>query len=176
VRNFELFTYAYLPKNGDVVIDVGSGIGDEIEEFCKLVGKGGHVYAIEADPDIAKDFRRKIQNLGLENVSCHNVAIWKEKALLSLQVFSESGISHVDYIKINIEGAERELLMGCVRTRPFIRNWCISTHDFCGIPTRDYVVKYLVENDFDFFFQENDWQRPWVGGYVYAIHGKGGRK
>lgn len=196
---FDLFTYAYLPKIGDVILDVGSGEGAEIERFSNLVGDAGHVLAIEADPDLYMQNCNLIKKLNLRNVSCHNFAICNFDGIVDLQVFSDNGIDSsihrkdgktvkkvrsmkldtflqhekiekVDFIKVNIEGAEVDLLEGSRKSLKSIKNWCISTHDFCGIPTRDIVERFLNENSMDYFFQRENPALPWEGGYVYAIH------
>ncbi len=196
---FDLFTYAYLPKNGDVILDVGSGEGAEIERFSNLVGDTGHVLAIEANPDLYLQNCDLIKRLNLRNVSCHNIAICNFDGFVDLQVFSDNGIDSsihrkdgktvktvqsmkldtflqhveigkVDFIKVNIEGAEIDLLESSTKSLKRIRNWCISTHDFCGIPTRDTVERFLNEHSMDYFFQRENPALPWEGGYVYAIH------
>jgi SAM-dependent methyltransferase len=48
--NFELFTREYVPKMGDIVFDVGSGLGNELILFSQKVGSKGLVFGVEADP------------------------------------------------------------------------------------------------------------------------------
>ncbi len=47
----ELFLYEYTPRAGDVVFDVGAGIGAEALLFSRLVGASGRVVSLEAHPD-----------------------------------------------------------------------------------------------------------------------------
>ena len=42
------WTWGYLPRAGDTVIDVGAGIGEEAVIFSRLVGESGRVISIEA--------------------------------------------------------------------------------------------------------------------------------
>jgi precorrin-6B methylase 2 len=49
-RHVPFFTSAYKPKIGDIVFDIGAGIGTEINDFSSMVGDYGRVIAVEADP------------------------------------------------------------------------------------------------------------------------------
>ena len=40
----------YGPQEGDVIVDVGAGRGEDTTAFSRAVGKTGRVIAIEADP------------------------------------------------------------------------------------------------------------------------------
>src|SRR5271154_2216517 len=44
------FLWGYTPGVGDVVIDVGAGVGEEALTFSRAVGKHGRVICIEAHP------------------------------------------------------------------------------------------------------------------------------
>src|SRR5947207_6560342 len=46
----DLFLHEYTPQPGDVVLDVGAGIGAEALLFSRLVGPSGRVVSIEAHP------------------------------------------------------------------------------------------------------------------------------
>ena len=196
-ENIDLFTKKYLPKSGDTVIDLGSGVGTEIAYFSKLVGNTGVVYAIEADPNLYKKNLKVVQLLELKNVVCLNLAITDQPGFINLGIVSEDGIDSsihinssnnvisvrsesleslfslygiesVDYIKINIEGAEKETLIGAVKVVNKVKNWCISTHDFCGFYTKNFVVNYF--NNLNIFVElhEEVAHKPWRGGYVYV--------
>ena len=197
LENIDLFTKKYTPRVGDVVIDLGSGVGTEIAYFSNLVGGSGLVYAIEADPSLYKKNLKLVELLKLKNVVCLNLAITDKPGTVNLGIISEDGIdssihivnssntvlvksesleslfdkyniSHVDYIKINIEGAEKEALIGSSIILKKIKNWCISTHDFLGFYTKNFVVNYF--NNLGIFVElhEEVKDKPWRGGYVYV--------
>ena len=48
--HIDLFTFHYTPREGDVVVDIGAGIGTELAQWLELVGPTGRVLMIEADP------------------------------------------------------------------------------------------------------------------------------
>jgi len=162
-QNIPLFTFAYTPKIGDIIFDVGAGIGEDIEVFSSLVGQTGKVIAIEADPICFRRLVKLVNLLELKNVTCINVAVsdfngnaWitqdREDGLgnfisdvylggskeISLRKFSslleELGISEVDYMKVNIEGSETVALKGLGEALSKIKNICVSCHDFLPDP------------------------------------------
>jgi protein-L-isoaspartate O-methyltransferase len=58
----------YVPREGDVVIDVGAYTGDTVVIFSKLVGEEGRVIAFEPDTRNFEELVKTIQNLRLKNV------------------------------------------------------------------------------------------------------------
>jgi FkbM family methyltransferase len=195
-QHIDLFTKKYYPNQGDTVIDLGSGVGAEITFFSKSVGESGHVYAIEADPSLHEKNLKVVDLMNLKNVTCLNYAVMDKEGQVEIGRFSLDGvdssiytnnssdifsvtgkpldyildeysIEYVDYIKINIEGAEYNALMGisdCSR----IKNWCVSTHDFCGIKTKNFVVNYFNSRGMFVELHEEINDKPWEGGYVYV--------
>lgn len=177
-------------------MDLGSGVGAEICVFSKAVGDSGHVYAIEADPDLYEKNLKVVEVMGLKNVTCVNAAVMEKSGTVSIGRFSqigldssihvedstdvisvpaksiddlmlEHGISELAYIKINIEGAEVNALQG-VSDLQKIKNWCISTHDFCGIPTKNFVVNFFNSRGILVEIHEEVRSHPWKGGYLYV--------
>ncbi len=137
------------PKRGDIVIDVGANVGTFTVMAAKLVGDKGLVVAIEPEPVNLALLQRNIDSHNLNNVKVIRKAVWdkaakvwlylsKHSALHSLchasedrieveadcldNIVAELRLSHVDFIKIDVEGAEPEVLRGSQilpdRTRP----------------------------------------------------------
>ncbi len=67
--------YGHLPQPGDLVIDVGAGVGEEAIVFSQLVGPTGRVIAIEAHPGVFGCLEETIRRSGLTNVTALPVAI-----------------------------------------------------------------------------------------------------
>lgn len=57
------------PQPGDRVLDIGIGSGWTMALLADVVGKTGHVYGIELDPDLAKSARERLKKLGLDNIT-----------------------------------------------------------------------------------------------------------
>jgi FkbM family methyltransferase len=129
----------FTPKEGDVVIDIGAAFGFYTIISSKRVGANGKVVAIEALRDSFKMLNRNIKLNQLTNVIplnyavysketkvklYHNYSIMPERAggytnkyveasANTLDYFLQlKGITDVNWIKIDVEGAEFEVLKG----------------------------------------------------------------
>lgn len=155
----EYWLQHYRPEEGDVIVDVGAGRGEDTVAFSRGVGKTGRVIAIEAHPlsfAILKQFCALNQ---LANVTPLHVALmdklgtvhvvesessWMENIVTSDQdssgvtvqartlddLCSKEGIRDIAFLKMNIEGAERSALLGMQTIMPRIRQICVACHDF----------------------------------------------
>ena len=129
-----------LLNEGDTFVDVGSHIGTYAIRASKIVGSRGLVVAIEPDPENFAILTRNIALNNLQNVQAFNFAAWSQKDKLRL-FFGESttansvsndwgrgyvwvqamsldeilhglNIAKVDFVKIDVEGAELDVLKG----------------------------------------------------------------
>lgn len=138
----EIWRY-FRPRAGDVVVDVGAHVGKYTVVAARQVGEQGKVVAIEAHPD---NFQALLHNLSLndlQNVTPLNLAAYSENgktmrlfgrwdSAYTLKAWSETavrvktrtvdsllmecGIESADWVKIDVEGAEPEVLTGMRRT------------------------------------------------------------
>ena len=148
--------YDYVPQGGDVVVDVGAGIGEDAVILSKLVGPSGKVHAIEAHPDVFRCLVSTVARSTLDNVECHHLAITerdgevrisdddqhlantivdaesgiKVKALSLDHFFEQAQLDRIDLLKMNIEGAERDAMNGLRDHADRIQRLAISCHDF----------------------------------------------
>ncbi len=131
----------YVPREGDVILDIGAGIG-EFTLWC--ADTGARVIAFEPDPLALACLER---NTGLyPAVSIHPYALWKERVDLRLHGATDTGESSliedgranvraadveawpldmlpfmaqlpvIDFMKCDGEGVEPEILAGAART------------------------------------------------------------
>ena len=151
--------FFYMPTLGDMVIDVGAGVGEEVQPVARLVGPTGKVFAIEANPRTFGILAYFCKKNHLANVNIFQLAI-TEKAghvfidddgaygvqnsisnraggaqfkveSISLDDFIDgNSIAYVDLLKVNIEGAEQFLVKGMSKSLFKIRRVAISCHDF----------------------------------------------
>lgn len=92
-------------------------------------------------------------------------------------LLSELDVGQVDFIKMNIEGAERYAIDGMRESLTATRHVCIACHDFKAdrgegeaFRTRDHVASCLEELGFELFMRRND-PRPYVRDHVHAVRG-----
>lgn len=198
----EFFCYVYRPKPGDVVIDVGAGVGSEAWYFAKAVGAQGRVVAVEAHPLTYLCLTKFCGYNHLENVTPMHVAISDRhgevrisggdkhlsntivnaasgvavKAMPLDALVDQLGLKSIDFIKMNIEGAEKLAIRGMTQTLGKTRVVCISCHDFVAdrsgdddMRTKAAVRAFLVEQGFEIVSRDHD-PRPFVRDQINAIH------
>ncbi|GAA4392727.1 FkbM family methyltransferase [Hymenobacter koreensis] len=150
----------YRPKPGDTVVDIGAGLGEECSIYSQMVGKSGHVYAIEANPTVFRALSEVTALNHATNVQLFNIAINDKRAKVAIEDAHDSYLSasldnkasqgvtyqveglpfaefcadhslrHIDLLKVNIEGAERFMESAFQNPELTIRNVAISCHDF----------------------------------------------
>ena len=116
-------------REGDLVVDIGAGVGDFTIVASKRVGHTGHVIAIEPSPD---DFESLSENLVInrcDNVSALNSAVsgtgqgtvelrfkgrsFHAQSKRLREILSDSGASKfgkVTLLKMDVEGAEVDIV------------------------------------------------------------------
>lgn len=149
--------YAYTPEEGDVVFDVGAGVGAETLLFSRLVGASGRIVSIEAHPRTYGRVVELCNANGLANVTPLQVAASESDGTATitdlanhvrnttlaaapngievparrLETIAKSlDIRHIDLLKVNIEGAEVSALRGLGPLLGQTRHVCIACHDF----------------------------------------------
>lgn len=201
-ETLDVFLHRYRPSRGDTVVDVGAGVGEEVRTFSELVGEEGLVVAVEAHPRAAELLRRNVKRWRLSNVRVVEAAVAGEvgttqisdenasignrlvssagvavRALTFDGLLEETRISEVDFLKMNIEGAERGALAASRRLTSVL-NAAISCHDFLVphgadpevVATQDAVKDILLKAGFDLVERPDD-PRAWVSYYLYASRG-----
>lgn len=172
----DLLWRPYRPRPGDVVLDIGAGNGGETFYLAEMVGAAGRVIGIEAAPGPYAALQELVELNGWPQVEALHVAVADKAGTLRIEdvdhwvagsVFSDGGVSvpavtlddlcaergirDIDWIKMNIEGAERDALLGMGAMAPHVRNMTISCHDFLGTEwgrTKDFVLAWLTEHGF----------------------------
>jgi FkbM family methyltransferase len=200
----DLWMHKYLPREGDTIIDVGAGTGWETLFFSRGVGISGRVISIEAHPRVFHCLSRMRKENRLENVTLVHAAVADREGEVQLSdspehegnsiiggpsgirvacttldhIFRSLGLSRVDLLKMNIEGAERLALPGMGEMVKKAKHVCISCHDFLAIEggpnelrTKADVIAFLKQNGFAVSLRESD-GRCNVRDYVYGLNEK----
>lgn len=126
-------------RPGDVVLDLGAYCGATAYFFSRLVGEEGRVISFEPDPHNFLALQRNIATHGLRNVLPINKGLWSAAASLVFQAegnlgssvatvtkrrtalqtvsvislddaIEEAGLTRLDFVKMDIEGAEATVL------------------------------------------------------------------
>ena len=163
------------PRHGEIVFDLGSNCGASVFVFSRAVGPTGHVVAFEPDPLNREMLRRNVEALALANVELHDEAVAGRTGRMRFNSEGSLGaaLSHVvsraglaktievsvlslpdacvavgrtpDFIKMDVEGAEIEVLEGAqdwLRThRP---RWVMDTNHRIGGKFTDARVERIL--------------------------------
>jgi FkbM family methyltransferase len=146
--------FAAVARPGMVAFDVGANIGYHTIELSRIVGDAGVVVAFEPDPQTFRDLEMNVRANRAANVRCVNQAVGADAGTVPLYrgqstLFSSLrptvhahdatavatmdtldravetlGLTHVDLIKVDVEGAELFALEGArdtlARWRPLL--------------------------------------------------------
>lgn len=167
------------PKKGDVFIDIGAGIGGTTIPPAGQVGKEGLVIAIEPNPQPLTWLRGNVAINKLENVKIVQKAVWNRKTVLKMDVaypsipmipreknrkegkkaevqadtldniLSNFDVDRIDFLKMDIEGAEIEALAGAEKTLQITEKAAIAAyHIRDGNRTAPSVANFLRNHGF----------------------------
>jgi FkbM family methyltransferase len=194
--------HVYRPAEGDTIVDIGAGRGEDVFAFSRAVGRSGRVIAIEAHPESFALLRQFCMRNQLGNVTAIHCACMDRRVALSMETMAvwesnfvteagagavaaidgvpfdelqrELGLERIDFLKMNIEGAERVALPGCREALPRTRSICVAAHDFRAdrgegehFRTRSLVRNLLSQAGFEILIRESD-PRYYV---PYHVHG-----
>lgn len=189
---YESILNRWRPQPGDTVIDAGAFIGRHTLAYAREVGPTGRVIAIEPHPANFQILQRNVQANRYQNITCVQGALSNHtgqgrlaydretstSALSSRQtrtvpvrvcrlddLLSELQVSQVDLMKVDVEGAELEVLQGGTSTlssehrpRLIIENHHPSnskTHSDCPVhewlAQRDFDVESVTDNERHFY-------------------------
>lgn len=199
----DYWLFLYRPRPGDVVVDVGAGVGWDTLLFSRAVGATGRVLAIEAHPrTFARLFELCRLNRLRQTVCLQRAVIARTETVYiedqedheANRVFSQShaaatiavpgtsldelgrehGLESVDFLKMNIEGAEIEAIAGMGSLIERTRHLAIACHDFRaddgegeGFRSRESIIDFLRQHDFEILTRDDDF-RPYVRDHVHA--------
>jgi FkbM family methyltransferase len=148
-------------KAEPTIIDCGANIGIAVRYWLERFPKA-KIIALEPDPELFRVLERNIRECDPSTVSLHQKAVWRFDGMLEFQSTElETGqvaeIAHgtdgkiisvasirlssllntdVDFLKIDIEGAEVDVLLESESKLECVKNICLEYHSFVGQPQR----------------------------------------
>ena len=173
-----IYTKLYELKKGDTVVDAGAHIGVFTVFAAKSVGDDGEVIAIEPEKKNLGSLRKNIEINSLDNVAVVPKGLWDGRSKKRLYLTRSSvghslihssdkteeievdtldnileglGVSKVDFIKMNIEGAEIQALRGMKKTlKSSGVKLIIEAHHLVNrVPTYKIIIPWLERAGFD---------------------------
>ncbi len=168
-----------------LVLDCGSNIGMSVLYF-KHVCPGARIIGFEADPAIFPYLEENIARNGLADVKLVQAAVAAQEGTLALYSDGKYGsclaehlpadIPHgwtrcdvpcirlrdyltepVDFLKMNIEGAEYEVLADCADRLQVVREMVVEYHHLPGLPrTLHKILALLHEQGFEYLVNDFD--------------------
>lgn len=195
--------HVYKPRPGDFILDAGAGKGEDSIVFSRTVGPAGKVLSIEAHPVTFRCLRLFCELNHLHNVATTNFALidaakpvaiesqegWQANRIvatdakdslrvpgLSLdELVERESVSRIDFLKMNIEGAEALAIRGMEHTLRITKALCISCHDFRAdngegdfFRTKRLVQDAVTRAGFRIVSRDTD-PRPDIANQVNAV-------
>jgi FkbM family methyltransferase len=133
----QYFDYDILvPDSDEVIVDLGAYVGDTMADYVKMFGAGSYkrYYCYEIVPESVAYIDINVKRMGLRNVVVRAKGASDENGMLYIQCDGVPSVSRlaqcgetavetvridddigepVTFIKMDIEGAEEQALMGC---------------------------------------------------------------
>lgn len=161
-------------KSGDIVFDVGASYGSYTLAACSM---GAVVYAFEPELTVFNDL---VNNVRINNWTApcflSNMGLWSTSDTINMKsyaphwpqqtitsdykmdsidnIFNGEQISKLDWIKIDVEGAEEHVIKGGLETiKKFKPNIIVECHIFLDAGLKDRI-KDLLLSICDYTFEE----------------------
>jgi FkbM family methyltransferase len=181
-QDFDYYQSYYQVKQNDIVLDAGANCGHLSIYFSKRVGSGGTVFAVEPDLINIERIKKNMSlNSDLSsNIIIQELLLWNDNTVIDFYEAGTVGSSAIwipdiqnvvkkeaikiddwvdlnnlqklDFIKMDIEGAEIEALEGCKNTILSMKpNFAIASyHIINNEPTYIKLEKFFSDLNYPF--------------------------
>ncbi|WP_114752162.1 FkbM family methyltransferase [Pleomorphovibrio marinus] len=196
-RLFQDGMYMFSPQQnkGGVILDGGANMGLSVLYFSQHY-PDHHIIAFEPEKSVFDILEENVRTFGLKNVELYQKALWTEKK--ELLFHSDGGMggrvnnlyfnidrpiqkveavplvdfldSHVDFLKLDIEGAEEEVLMSCRGKLSQVRHLFFEYHNHLKKPQSLHRLLSLVEEEgFRYYIKESSFRsRPFLDESLFC--------
>ena len=162
-----------------VILDCGANIGTSVIFFKRLYPKA-RVTAFEANSDIADILKENLNANNIRDVKVIEKAVWINNEGIEIGIEDSDASSiykeenktkvpsvrlkdilekekHIDMLKIDIEGAELEVLNDCKGSLSIVANMFIEFHSYLmRNQNLGALITILEENGFRYYVKAND--------------------
>ncbi len=161
-----------------VILDCGANVGVSLIFFKQKYPKA-QITAFEPDPEIANFLEYNLQQFGFQDITVFRKAVWTSETELRFETDGADGgritektdaktktISTVrlrdflekpiDFLKIDIEGAEYEVLKDIADRLLQVQNIFVEYHSFTNQPQHlDEILQILSQAGFRYYMQNS---------------------
>jgi FkbM family methyltransferase len=188
----ELFFHFYMPKDKDLVVDLGAGYGEEAIYIASRSPDVSYI-GVEAQPVIYECLSNTFRHAG-KNYTASPFVISDSESVKFVSQFSYRSVGEVgqgyidvptitwdqflkrykiqtiDLLKMNIEGAEKDILK-LITDFSVVKRFIISCHDFRAnnnegdwFRTKEFVISVLKDHGYTIkmFHHGIDWADDWI--------------
>ncbi|EKD29072.1 MAG: methyltransferase FkbM family [uncultured bacterium] len=167
---FEKEIYKFKSENQQVlIIDCGANIGLSTIYF-KMKYPDSYIYAFEPDIKIFSVLKKNIEKFNFNNVQLINKALWSsESSMFFMEEGADAGRivelepnktrqkvetvrlrnyleKPINLLKIDIEGAETEVLIDCKDLLYNVNNIFVEYHSFINVPQTLHSILQILQN------------------------------
>lgn len=149
-----------------VILDCGANIGLSVLYFKQLYPTS-RIIAFEPDPEVFRSLVNNVSAFGLSNVELHPKAVWSANTTLRFEIEgadagkignSRNAIrieavrlkdwlqSPIDLLKLDVEGAEYDVLIDCASCLRHVRHLFVEYHSFVSKPQRITEICALLRD------------------------------
>jgi FkbM family methyltransferase len=175
-----------------VIIDCGANIGMSCLYFAQNY-PNAKIYAFEADNTIFQILSYNLSNNNIKNVKLFNTAVWinnedivfnsegadagsivndfknKQRVkAIRLKEFIEKE-EEIDFLKLDVEGAETEIIIDCNEVLKKVKNLFIEYHSILDKPQSLHkILEVLTNSGFRYHMENNSNQSiPFIKRIIY---------
>lgn len=188
IEIFETEIYRFKPNpNSNIILDCGANMGLSVLYFSENY-PDHHIIAFEPDPEIFSILEENVKTFGLKNVTLHQKAVWTKNE--TLKFYTDGGMGgrigneyahqepksieavplldyltdEVDFLKIDIEGAEDTVLKYCDKNLQKAKHIFFEYHNNVNAKQTLHELLALVESlGFHYYIKESATRkRPFV--------------
>lgn len=189
---FQTNIYQFSPsKDARTILDCGANMGLSVLYFS-LKYPDHKIIAFEPDPDIFSVLKENVNTFQLKNVTIHQKAVWNKREVLNF--FTDAGMGgrvensytnqvpreveavpledfltdDVDFLKIDIEGAEEVVLNSCKDILHKSNHIFFEYHNSINGPqTLHKLLEIISSQGFTYYIKESDVRkRPFIDEHI----------